>query len=375
MKNLIFISLVLFLASCSSKVDNPGSDEEILKQISAHKATIGDLNKKIADLEKQLTSTEDANEGVAVAVQHVVQEPFNHYIEITGTAEAVNSAYISPEINGQVREILVKEGQHVKKGDLLIKINSSVTTNSINEIQTSLDLAVIVYEKQKQLWEKNIGSEIDYLQAKNNVESLEMRLATLYSQLDMAEIKAPISGIIDDISVKTGEMAGPGMIIIKLVNLDDVFINADVSEAYISNVKEGEKVQLAFPSYPDISMEVPVFRIGNIIKEANRTFKMQLKIKNKGHFIKPNILAKIRINDYSLDQTILIPSIIIKQDMKGSYVYIVDPENKTAKKTYIQTGRSYLDITSVSGGLGSNDIVIINGYNQVSTGTKVKFNN
>lgn len=372
MKNLIFISLMVFLAACSSKVDNPGDTEEILKQISEYKSQIGELNKKISDLEKELNSA-DSNEGVAVETQVVKHEPFNHYIEVTGTAEAVNSAFISPEINGQVKEIFVTEGQRVSKGDLLLKINSSVTENSINEVKTSLDLAKTVYDKQKQLWEKNIGSEIDYLQAKNNVEALESRLETLYAQRDMAEIRAPIGGIIDDISVKKGEMASPGMQIIQLINLDEVYINADVSEAYISNVYKGEKVLLEFPSYPDISMEVPVYRIGNIIKEANRTFKLQLKINNEEGRIKPNILAKIKINDYAIEESILLPSIIIKQDMKGSYVYIVEPESQTAKKVYIETGRSYLDTTSVSGGLAPGDRVIVNGYNQVSTGTKVKF--
>ena len=375
MKNLILISLVIFLAACSSKVDNPGSDEEILKQISEYKVTIGELNKKINGLESQLSTNADKDGGIAVAVQVIKSEPFNHFIEVSGTAEAVNSAYISPEINGQVKEVLVTEGQTVQKGQLLIKLSSSVTENSINEVKTSLELARTVYEKQKQLWDKNIGSEMDYLQAKNNVESLESRLETLKSQLDMAELRAPISGIIDDIAVKKGEMASPGLQIIQLVNLESLYINADVSEAYITSVKEGEKVLLEFPSYPEISMEVPVYRIGNIIKEANRTFKLQLKIKNEGNLIKPNILAKIKINDYSVEESVLLPSIIIKQDMQGSYVYTVDPENQTARKVYIETGRSYLDITSVASGLAPGDKVIVNGYNQVSTGTKVKFSN
>lgn len=373
MKKLILITLVALLSACSGKVDNPVNDEDILRQISEYKSQVNDLNKKIADLEKTLSTNADKNEGVAVTIREMKPEPFNHYIEVTGTAEAISSAFISPEINGQVKEIYVIEGQSVSKGDLLIRINSSITETTINEVKTSLDLAKVVFEKQEQLWEKNIGSEIDYLQAKNNVETLESRLETLYAQLDMAEIKSPINGIVDDVLVKKGELAIPGMEIIRLVNLDEIYINADISEAYITNVKVGENVMLEFPSFPDYSMEVPVYRTGNIIKEANRTFKMQLKIRNKDGMIKPNILAKIKINDYSLEEALLVPSIIIKQDMQGSYVYTVDPEAHTAKKVYVETGRSYLDVTVLSSGIEAGDQVIVEGYNQVSTGSKVKF--
>ncbi|MCB2221197.1 MAG: efflux RND transporter periplasmic adaptor subunit [Bacteroidetes bacterium] len=372
MKKLIYIIVVLFLVACSGKVDNPQSDEEILQQISEYKDQMAEINKKINDLEEKLSSNATADAGTPVRIEEINYEPFNHYIEVNGTVEAINEAYISPEINGQVKEIFVVEGQRVQKGDLLLKINSSVTQSSIREVETSLDLARTVYKKQKELWDKNIGSEMDYLRAKNNVESLESRLETLQSQLDMAEIKAPISGIVDVIGVKHGELAIPGMQLMQLVNLTDLYVNADVSEAYITNVKEGEKVLLEFPSYPDISMEVPVFRTGNIINQANRTFRVQLKIKNREGMIKPNVLARIKINDYGVEKSMLVPSIVIKEDMKGSYLYVVNKDDQTARKIYIETGRSYQDKTMVTSGLKPGDQVIVEGYNQVSSGSKVR---
>ncbi len=376
MKNLIFVLSLGILAACSSKVDNPESNEDIKNQISEYKKQVVELNKKINELEKDLQSYSDESvQGTPVSIKELAFEEFNHYIDVNGIAEAINSAYISPEINGQVKQIYIKEGQHVKKGQLLLKINSSITESSIKEVETALELAKTVYEKRKQLWEKNIGSELDYLQAKNNKEALESKLETLQAQIDMAMIKAPIDGIIDEVLVKKGELAIPGVQMIQLVNLNDLYINADVSEAYITKVTKGDLVLLEFPSYPDIVMEVPVHRIGNIIKSANRTFKVQLKIKNENDQIKPNVLARIKINDYSVKQALLVPSITIKQDMQGSYVYIINPEDNTAKKVYVETGMSYQGKTMISAGLSQGEKVIVEGYNQVSDGSIVKIVN
>lgn len=371
MKKILFVVIVGIIASCSSKVDNPESNEEIVNQISAYKKEIVELNNKINELEKSLQNANELTEkGIPVSIKELTYEEFNHYIDVNGVVEAINEAYISPEINGQVKEVYVKEGQRVKKGELLLKINSSVTESTLKEVKTALELATTVYEKQSQLWEKNIGSELDYLQAKNNKESLESKLETLQAQLDMAMVKAPINGIVDVVMVKEGELASPGLQMIQLINLDNLYVNADVSEAYITKVKKGEMVVLEFPSYPDIVMKVPVYRTGNAVKSANRTFKVQLKIENEGDQIKPNVLARIKINDYTAKEALLLPSLIVKQDLNGSYVYIAD-ENNLAQKVYIETGMSYLGVAMVTSGLSKGDRVIVKGYNQVSNGSKV----
>jgi membrane fusion protein, multidrug efflux system len=371
MKKLFFATMVLLLASCSGRVNDKDDREAIIRQISEYKKDVIALNTKIAELEVLLEEAEGTAGAVPVSVLKVGPEPFRHYIEVSGTVEAVHSAYISPEINGVISDIHVKEGQRVSKGDLLVTISSNVIESSIREVQTSLDLAKTVYLRQKQLWDQNIGSEISYLQARNNVESLENRLETLRAQLEMSEIRAPINGIIDEVWVKKGEMAVPGVQIIQLINLDELYINADVSEAFITKIKKGEMVLVDFPSYPDISMSVPVYRVGNVIKPANRTFRVQLKISNVREQVKPNVLAKIRINDYSADQALLLPSIVIKQDLQGHFVFVVDPGNHTVNKTYIETGRSYHDKTMVTNGIAPGDLVVIQGYNQVSSGARV----
>jgi membrane fusion protein, multidrug efflux system len=371
MNKLIFAGILLFLASCAGKVSDSDSQEEIIKQISEYKKEIVEMNQKIAGLEAELARAEGSAGAIPVSIMKVEPETFKHYIEVSGVAEAVRSAYISPEINGIISGIFVKDGQRVKKGDLLVTISSNVIESSINEVETSLDMAKTIYERQKQLWDKNIGSEVSYLQAKNNVESLESRLETLRAQLEMSEIRAPIDGIIDEVWVKKGEMAVPGIQIIQLVNLEELYINADVSEAFITHIQKGEMVLVEFPSYPGISMNVPVHRVGNVIKPANRTFRVQLLIKNIDEQIKPNVLAKIKINDYSADQALLVPSIVIKQDMKGEYLFVVNPGDQTAQKIYVETGRSYSDRTMISKGLAPGNYVVTKGYNQISSGTKV----
>lgn len=374
MKKLLAVVLIAIIASCSNETDNPETREEIQKQISEYKSQVGELNKKIADLEKQLTGDkESSRQTVAVSIKEIQKESFNHYIQVNGTVEAVEAAFISPEINGQVKKIYVKEGQRVNRGDLLLKINSSITESSIKEVETALELATTVYEKQKQLWDKNIGSELDYLSAKNNKESMESKLETLKAQAEMAMVKAPIDAIVDEILAKEGELAIPGVRVIDLVNLSELFVNVDVADTYITKVKKNDPVVLEFPSFPGYRKEVPVHRVGNIIKTANRTFTVQLKIENKDEMLKPNAIAVVKINDFSEPEAFVVPSIIVKEDLTGYYVYLAIEKNGNliASKRYIKTGMSYQDKTMVVEGLKANDKVIVQGYNQVSDGVEI----
>jgi len=369
MKRISVLLMILIVASCGNKSNN---NEDIKKQIADYKKQVTELNNKITELENQLDSdTTQEVYKVPVYVQTLKSEPFNHYIEVNGTVEAKKTAFISPEISGQIIKVFVSEGDRVTSGQLLVKLNASVTESAIKEVETGLELATIVYERQKQLWDKKIGSELDYLSAKNNKESLESKLKTLQAQYDMAVIKAPIDGTVDDIYMKVGEMVMPGMQIMNVVNLDDLYINADVSEAYITKIKKGDQVLLSFPSYPDLDMEVPVYRIGNVVKEANRTFNVQLRIKNRNEMIKPNVMAIIKINDYAEQSALILPSIVVKQDIKGSYIYTANQynNNTVARKKYIETGLSYGEWSMITSGLQEGEKVIISGYNQVSDGT------
>ncbi|MCP5054482.1 MAG: efflux RND transporter periplasmic adaptor subunit [bacterium] len=321
-------------------------------------------------------TSKDARAGVMIKVKPLTYEKFEHYFHARGTVEAVEDAFISPEINGRIKKIHVKEGQRVRKGQLLISLNSEVTESSIAEIQSGLELARTVYKKRKGLWEKKIGSEIQYLQAKTDNESLENKLKTMQAQLKMARIKAPIDGIVDDVSIKEGEMAAPGIQVIRLVNLKKVYINADVSESYLPKVGQGDTVEVSFPTYPELTMDAVIHRIGNVVKKANRTFLVQLLLDNPEEKLKPNLLAMIRMKDFHSEAALVVPAIIIKNDLTGSYLYVVDKDKESgkdvARKAYVTPGISQGSKTMVDKGLETGQQVIVDGYNLVKNGMTVQ---
>jgi RND family efflux transporter MFP subunit len=190
----------------------------------------------------------------------------------------------------------------------------------------------------------------------------------------MSYIRSPINGIVDEIFNKEGELAIPGMRLMQIVNLSELFINAEISEAYLPKINKGDIVHLTFPSYPDISMDVPILRIGNVINPQNRSFILQLRISNRQEKLKPNTLAIIKINDYSTDQALVVPSIILKNDIRGTYMYVAerDQDGYKAKKVYVETGMSYQDESIIVNGLQPGQLVITKGYNMVSNGSPIK---
>lgn len=379
MKKMVMKSLVIIILSGMAASCGPDNEtESIKKQISEYKTQVNELNLKIKDLEKEL---ENINKGeslyhIPVRVLNMQKRPFNHYFEVSGSLEAVDKAYISPEINGQIKDISVNKGERVKKGQLLARLNTSITENTIEEVKTQLELATTLYEKQKQLWDKNIGSEVQFLQAKNNMEALKSKLETLQAQLDLAYVRSPIEGIVDQINVEPGELAMPGMQLMQVINLDEMYVQADVSEKYLPDIQKGDEVALRFPTFPSINRMVKVHRIGNIINKGNRTFPVELLIDNVNDMLKPNVLALITFQDYSEENAFVIPSIIIKEDIKGAYIYAVkENEGKQyARKVYITTGMTYKDETMVRSGLEVGDQVITEGYSLVTDGTEVKIN-
>lgn len=373
MKRILFIAIIVFLAaSCGNNHD----EESIRQQIKEYKGEVAELNIKIKELERSLEAFGDSGivNTTPVVVKVMKEEAFHHYFQVSGTVEAMNQAYISPEINGQVKKILVDEGDRVSKGQLLAQLNTSITENTIAEVKTQLDLAETLYEKQSQLWEKNIGSEVQYLQAKNNMESLKSKLETLQAQLDMAYIKSPVNGIVDRINVEEGELAMPGMQMMLVVNLGQMKIIGEVSEKYLPVIHKGDQVTVNFPTYPGMGMEVPVARTGNVVNPGNRTFQVELRIDNVQSKLKPNILAEMTFMDYRNDQALVIPSIIVKKDLKGEYIYLAKnlDGKDIAKKVYITTGLSYQDKTEVMEGLKPGDRVITEGYTIVTDGSEVK---
>ncbi|WP_430936589.1 efflux RND transporter periplasmic adaptor subunit [Saccharicrinis sp. 156] len=366
-KILTILLLAMILASCAK----PEKDQ-IKAKIKENIKTIQKLKKENEKLEKDLLkfTDEQPKHKVPVITREVKPKVFNHYIEANGLLEAEEIAIISSEVPAQVKTIHVKEGQKVNQGDMLVSLNSNVLGNAIREIETNLDLATITYNKQKNLWEQNIGSEMEYLQAKAQKESLESSLKSQKEQLKLYNITAPFSGSVDDIIIKEGELASPGMTpILQLVNLNSMKVNADVSEVYLPSIHKGDTILLSFPTYPDMVIKTPVHRTGNVVHPDNRTFNVQLVLNNIDNKLKPNMMATLKINDFSMNNALTVPSAIIKNDITGQFLFVV--EDGKAKKVYVETGRSYMDETVVTNGLMGGEQVIVAGYNTVSNGALV----
>jgi RND family efflux transporter MFP subunit len=374
MKNLIVLIFIgFFLVSCNS-----GNDETTIRnKIKEYQGQVKDLNKKIEELETQLSDNPGSNNTgntTRVRVMQTNLQQFSHYFTATGSLEAINEAFISPEVSGQITSINVVEGQRVKKGQLLAKLNTSLIEKNIKEVETQLELAETLFAKQSELWNQGIGSERQYLESRNNYESLKNSLATLKEQYNMSLIYSPIEGYVEDIIQKKGELASPGMELMQIVDLDNLYVTAMLSEAYIPVVNTGEEVTVTFPTFSNLKMERPITRIGNVINQQNRTFKVEIKIPNPERKLKPNLLANITINDYNKDQAIVVPSMVIREDLVGSYLYIVEKNgsNYISKKKYVEVGRSYQDQTEVLSGISEEDMIITDGYSNVSDGMPIE---
>jgi len=367
-KVITLISLVLLASAC-----NMNSPQMIEQQIKKKKEEVKKLNDEIAALEESNVqeSENDIRYQVPVSTKELLAEPFMHYIEITGKLEAEEDAFISPEMNGQIERVHVKEGSEVKKGQLLVSLNTSLIESSIKEVKTGLELANKFYEKQKELWDQQIGSEMQYLEAKNAKEQAEARLATLETQLDMARVKAPFSGVVETIMMKEGEMAMPGMQLLQLISLKNLKLYGNISERYMASVKKGDQVSVKFPDIESFVIKAPIHRVGNTIDDGSRTFRVEVKINNSKSYLKPNMYSVIRLNDFSTDKAYVAPSFVIKQDIKGSYVYIADKNNNKAIKRYVTTGLSYEDQTMIKEGINDGEHIITRGFAQVSDGVAI----
>lgn len=374
MKQILAIGILGLLISCS-----PDGVENKKAEIERYKKKVNLYNEKISELESELGENSSAlkpKTALAVEVKLIEPENFSRHFEVSGYMEALQDASISPEINGQVERVYVKRGARVKKGELLLKLNTDVTEKNIEELKINLEYATRLYEKQKELWEQNTGSEMQYLEVKSGKEALDARLATLEKQLEMAHVTAPFSGIVDHIMVKQGEMAAPGMQLLRLVNLGTMRVSARVSEAYLNHVKKNDEVELSFASYPDVAMKAKISRLGEVIDQETRTFTLEVILQNKNQRLKPNMLTTVRISDYTEERAMVVPSIVIKEDFNGSFLYqtVLDGNKTIARKVYVERGITVQDQTMIVSGISAGDEVIVKGYNLVSDGTIVKIN-
>jgi RND family efflux transporter MFP subunit len=369
---IIIAIIAINMASCKKQAENP---TEIRNKIIKYESEIVKLNKKIDKLNDKLNNDSTvANEILKVKIQKAKPRAYEHYVEVTANVDAVQNAQISPQLNGQITKIFVKEGQHVRKGQLLIKLNDEVQKHNLAQLETRLALADTLFQKQKKLYQQNIISEVKYLESKNQKESLEKNIATLKSQISMSKITAPFSGIVDQIFVKEGELAMPGRPVLLLVNMSKMQAVGEVSEKYLPIIKIGDKVFLTFQTYPNIKIKSKINFIGNVIDPVNRTFRIKVKFNNIDNKIKPNMLSVIHFKDFVAKNAFVVKTQILAKDIKGWYLFIVN-KNNIVEKRYVKIGTADQNYTVIKKGLNENDKIIVEGYNLVKNGMKVQIVN
>jgi membrane fusion protein (multidrug efflux system) len=375
MKNIIKLSLLsAILVACNQTEVTPL--EELYQERDSLSQVQNRVSERLRTIEEEIIALDSTRRLTTITTMTLKSAPFDHFFQVYGTIEASKSISIFPETSGIIKRIAVDEGQQVAAGQLLLEMDGKIIEKNINEVETSLDLATTLYEKQKKLWlEEKIGSEVQYLQAKNNKESLESRLATLREQLRMTKIRAPFSGVVDDIFPKEGEMASTAMAVLRLVNLSDVYINADVSEAYVGRITKGTKANVYLRNL-DKTFESEVVQVGQFINPANRTFRVQIAVNEETNLLKPNMMASVSINDYHTDNAITVPNSLIQQTPDGqNFVYVArvfEEEFGEIERVMVEIGMSHDNVTEVTSGLQSTDILVNKGSRSVQRGQRVR---
>jgi RND family efflux transporter MFP subunit len=286
--------------------------------------------------------------------------------------DARQSIEVTAESMGVVRNIKVKEGQKVTKGQILAELDQTVLLQSIEEIKGQLDFAKQLYTKQSNLWKQNIGSEVQYLNAKNQKESLERRLSTIESQLDMTRIKAPVSGTVDQVYLKLGQSTAMGMPAVRVVNFNDLRVITDLSESYVSRVREGATVDLEFKDL-NLSAQGRIAYVARSISALNRTFRAEVPLNNREGLYRPNMIVGMKINDYSTNKAIKIPVNLLQNSDEGTFVMVVRGEGTSLKASRVSVtpGRSNGIETEILQGLQAGDRIITTGYNDLNDGQAI----
>jgi len=384
---LFFLSILSLAVACGGKDNSIEGKKASLENL---KKQALELNAQIANLEKELAKAGAGAtaQAVVVNISPVVAQDFNHYIEIQGKIESESVSYVTPRAGGgQVKAVYVKRGDKVKKGQLLLQLDNSLIKQSvaaaaqnIETVKAQAALAKSVYEKQKNLWEQNIGSEIQLLTAKTNAEALGSQLKAAMEQLGMAKdqlaftsIYSDVDGVAEEVNVKVGEIfMGAGQL--KIVNTDKLKLTSQVPENYAGKINVGTDVTLIFPDL-DKTLDTKLTVVGRVIDPLSRSFFVEAKLPMDKNF-RPNQLAQVKIKDYTKKNAISIPINIVQNDDKGKFVYVAANENGklVARKRMVTTGEFYANAIEILSGLAAGEQVVTEGYQNIFDGQNLTVN-
>lgn len=379
--SLLFIS-TLFLISCSRKapsidelIDN-GNLQEIRAQLDAiteRHDQLGEDMRRLSAAAKALDTT--ANFALVTAIK-AKDTLFQHYIELQGNVTTKENILVNAEYSGTLQQVFVTEGQKVRKGQILAQIDDGGLEAQLAQLKAQSNLAMTTFERQKRLWDQNIGSEIQFLQAKTQYESNKNAVAQLEKQLSKARVIAPFDGTIEHITSEQGSNISVGTPILRIVSLDQMYIETEVPEKYLPNITKGTEVIAVFPVLGK-KVDTEIRQVSNYINPSNRTFKIEVDVPNKDRMIKPNLTAKVVINDYTNDSTFLLPQSIISENSDGQqYLYIAtniqNDGEAEVHQSIVETGKIQGDFVEVLSGVKAGDYLIKEGARSVQEGQKVK---
>lgn len=388
MKKIIYVlTATVVLSSCGGKT---ASVEDIIAQgdlevIRTKKNEISEqqrtIEKEVALLDSVIAVLSGEEKLPLVTTLIVKAEKFTHFLELQGDVQTKQNVLIYPEMGGTLYRVYVKEGQRVTKGQLLASIDDGGMGSQLAQLKTQAELAKTTYERQKRLWEQKIGSEIQFLQAKSSYEATQNIVKQAQSQLDKSTIRAPFSGIIDNVIKDQGTVVapGPGSEVFRIVNLSNMYVEVDVPESYLDGIQKGKEAIVYFPVLGDTVIS-KIRQTGNFINPSNRAFTVEIPVDNKNGSIKPNLTAKVSINDYSSDSAITIPQSIISENAEGEqYVYIakkLDNENEAVvNRQIIMTGRTQGSLVEILSGISDGDQLVKEGARSVKDDQKVQILN
>lgn len=375
LRKAIILPVIAVLVSCGGekKEGLEGKKEEL----AGLKSQRIEIEQKIKALEVEIakldTTKRAENRVKLVTVSPLEAREFKHYIELQGTVDAKNSVLVTPKTPGAVTAVYVKEGDFVNVGSTIAKVDDSILRESIEELKTQMTLVNTLFEKQQALWDQKIGTEIQYIQAKNNKESLEKKLTTLNTQLSQSNIVAPIAGTVDLVNVRVGEMAQPGMGVVRVVNLNNLKVAANIADSYVASVKKGDDVIVKFP---DMQREytAKISFVSTTVDPLSRTFTIEANLPATKD-LKPNMMAQVQVNDATRKDALVVDQNYVQNTEKGKVVFVVTNRGseKIAEAKVVETGLSYNGKIEILSGLTAGDLLITQGYQEVVDGQIVSF--
>ena len=379
MKKIILITITsIIVLSCGGK-DNNTSIETLIstKNIKALQEKKSALQAEITKIEEALASLNVKKEEALVSILTLKDTVFNHYLDIQGNVDTKENILVQPEFSGTLTSLTVKAGQKVAKGQILGRVDDAGMSQQLAQIENQYALAKTTFERQKNLWDKKIGSEIQFLQAQTLMISAQKSVAQMKAQLSKTVIRAPFTGTIDEVFVEKGQVVAPSQQgLMRIVNLGNMFVSTSVPESYIGKLKVGTEVDVYLTSLGK-TYKGKVRQIGNFINPNNRSFGIEVSVPNPENLLRPNQVAKLKIIDYVSKDAVVVPTGVIQEDgEKNKFVYTVINSNGktgTAKKVIVKVGQSSDNVTEILSGIAADEIIVIEGVNTISDGMKLNF--